>query len=161
MAQITIPNLGPLKNGFSRNPSLKPKILSDGPMNGPTGCGWPPRQAPKPQYWGSLSIAQSHFFQAPYGNLPVSTGPCCPRATKTTINVFWPMLRAQIGQSVVLKTPTKLQHPYCKSFGAIAIGKLHLALLIRNVSLSRKFETSRKSTLRTRRYPHLSIPDFE
>ena len=47
------------------------------------------------------------------------------------------MLRAQIGQCAVFKTPTKLQHPYCNSFEAIAIGKLDLVLDRRNVSLFR------------------------
>ena len=94
------------------------------------------------------------FFQPHIGICWFPLGPT-PMAPETTHIFLGPMLRAQIGQSVVLKTPTKLQHPYCKSFGAIAIGKLHLALLIRNVSLSRKFETSRKSTPTwTRRYLH-------
>ena len=51
------------------------------------------------------------------------------------------MLRAQIGQCAVFKTPTKLQHPYCNSFEAIAIGKLDLVLDRRNVSLFRDLAT--------------------
>ena len=47
------------------------------------------------------------------------------------------MLSAQIGQSVVFKTPTKLQHPYCNSYEAIVIAKLDLVLDRRNVSLFR------------------------
>ena len=54
---------------------------------------------------------------------------------------FWLMLRAQIGQCAVFKTPTKLQHPYCNSFEAIAIGKLDLVLDRRNVSLFRDLAT--------------------
>ena len=46
------------------------------------------------------------------------------------------MLRAQIGQCAVFKTPTKLQHPYCNSCEAIAIGKLDFVLDRRNVSLA-------------------------
>ena len=34
MAHIAVPDMGPLKNGFSRNPSLKPKNFVDGPVNG-------------------------------------------------------------------------------------------------------------------------------
>ena len=51
------------------------------------------------------------------------------------------MLSAQIGQSVVFKTPTKLQHPYCNSCEAIAIEKLDLVLDRRNVSLFRDMAT--------------------
>jgi hypothetical protein len=60
------------------------------------------------------------------------------------------MLRAQIGQSVVFKTPTKLQHPYCNSFEAIAIGKLDLVLDRRNVSLFRDLATKPIYTPRIR-----------
>lgn len=58
------------------------------------------------------------------------------------------MLRAQIGQCAVFKTPTKLQHPYCNSFEAIAIGKLDLVLDRRNVSLFRDLATEPIFTLR-------------
>ena len=51
------------------------------------------------------------------------------------------MLRAQIGQCAVFNTPTKLQHPYCNSCDAIAIGKLDLVLDRRNVSLFRDAAT--------------------
>jgi hypothetical protein len=58
------------------------------------------------------------------------------------------MLMMQIGQSVVFKTPTKLQHPYCNSFEAIAIGKLDLDLERQNVSLFRDLEARPIFTLR-------------
>ena len=58
------------------------------------------------------------------------------------------MLSAQIGQSVVFKTPTKLQHPYCNSYEAIAIAKLDLVLDRRNVSLFRDLATEPIFTLR-------------
>ena len=58
------------------------------------------------------------------------------------------MLRAQIGQCAVFKTPTKLQHPYCNSFEAIAIGKLDLVMDRRNVSLFRDLATEPIFTLR-------------
>ena len=61
------------------------------------------------------------------------------------------MLRAQIGQCAVFKTPTKLQHPYCNSFEAIAIGKLDLVLDRRNVSLFRDLATEPIFTLRISR----------
>jgi hypothetical protein len=63
---------------------------------------------------------------------------------------FGPMLRAQTGQSVVFKTPTKLQHPYCNtdSFEAIAIGKLDSVLERQNVSLFRDLEVGPIFTLR-------------
>ena len=60
------------------------------------------------------------------------------------------MLRAPIGQCAVFKTPTKLQHPYCNSFEAIAIGKLDLVLDRRNVSLFRDLATEPIFTLRIR-----------
>ena len=62
------------------------------------------------------------------------------------------MLRAQLGQSVVFKTTTKLKQIFINIGGAIAIGALHYVLRIRNASLSHDFETWRKSTLRMRRY---------
>ena len=66
------------------------------------------------------------------------------------------MLRAQIGQSVLFKTPTKLQDPYCNSFGAIAIGKLHPALRIRNVS---EFLTIPEIRDKSKKHPqNTSIP---
>jgi hypothetical protein len=37
MAQIAIPNMGPLKNGFSRNPSLEPNSLTPGMTPGTAG----------------------------------------------------------------------------------------------------------------------------
>ena len=58
------------------------------------------------------------------------------------------MLSAQIGQSVVFKTPTKLQHPYCNNFEASAIGKLDLVMDRRNVSLFRDLATEPIFTLR-------------
>ncbi len=66
------------------------------------------------------------------------------------------MLRAQIGQSVVFKTPTKLQHPYCNSFEAIAIGKLDLVLDRRNVSLFRDLATKPIFTPRISQPPNRS-----
>ena len=49
MAQNSVTDLGLLKNGFSRNSSLKPKIFDVVPVNGPTGRGWPLPQPPKPK----------------------------------------------------------------------------------------------------------------
>jgi hypothetical protein len=67
------------------------------------------------------------------------------------------MLRAKIGQSIVFKTPTKLQYPYCNSFEAIAIGKLDLVLDRRNVSLFRDLATKPIFTPRiTRRFKTIS-----
>ena len=76
--------------------------------------------------------------------------PLGPKASvpETTNIFFWLMLRAQIGQCAVFKTPTKLQHPYCNSFEAIAIGKLDLVLDRRNVSLFRDLATEPIFTLR-------------
>ena len=67
------------------------------------------------------------------------------------------MLRAQIGQSVVFKTPTKLQHPYCNSFEAIAIGKLDLVLERQNVSLFRDLEAGPIFTLRISLPPNMYV----
>ena len=77
----------------------------------------------------------------------------CPLGPKasvpgTTNIFFWLMLRAQIGQCAVFKTPTKLQHPYCNIFEAIAIGKLDLVMDRRNVSLFRDLATEPIFTLR-------------
>jgi len=58
------------------------------------------------------------------------------------------MLRAQIGQCAVFKTPKKLHHPYCNSFEAIAIGKLDLVMDHRNVSLFRDLAMEPIFTLR-------------
>ena len=83
--------------------------------------------------------------------------PLGPKASvpETTNNFFWLMLSAQIGQSVVFKTPTKLQHPYCNSYEAIAIAKLDLVLDRRNVSLFRDLATEPIFTLRIS--PHSNI----
>jgi hypothetical protein len=67
------------------------------------------------------------------------------------------MLRAQIGQSVLFKTPTKLQHPYCNSFGASAIGKLDLVMGRRNASLFRDLEARPIFTLRIRIFVYLLV----
>ena len=80
------------------------------------------------------------FFLAPYGNLLLSPGAQGQRPRNHKY-FFWLMLRAQIGQCAVFKTPTKLQHPYCNSCAAIAIGKLDFVLDRRNVSLSRDLAT--------------------
>ena len=72
------------------------------------------------------------------------------------------MLRAQIGQSVVFKTPTKLQHPYCNSFEAITIGKLDFVLDRRNVTLFRDLATEPIFTPRISRPPiHVNKGNYQ
>ena len=87
--------------------------------------------------------------------------PLGPKASvpETTNIFFWLMLRAQIGQCAVFKTPTKLQHPYCNIFEAIAIGKLDLVLDRRNVSLFRDLATEPIFTLRIRTPEEYWSPD--
>ena len=86
------------------------------------------------------------FFLAPYGNLLLSRGAQGQRPGNhkyfflTNVKgANWPL---------VFKTPTKLQHPYCNSFEAIAIGELDLVLDRRNVSLFRDLATEPIFTLR-------------
>ena len=92
----------------------------------------------------------SFIFSGPiWESATVHWGPR-PASQKPQIFFFYLMLRAQIGQCAVFKTPTKLQHPYCNSFEAIAIGKLDLVLDRRNVSLFRDLATEPIFTLRIR-----------
>ena len=102
---------------------------------------------PKTQIMTETEFPPVSFFLAPYGNLLLSTGAQGQRPRNHKY-FFRLMLRAQIGQCAVFKTPTKLQHPYCNSFEAIAIGKLDLVLDRRNVSLFRDLATEPIFTLR-------------
>jgi hypothetical protein len=71
MGQIVDLDLGLLKNGFSRNPTLKPNFFLDGPMNGSTGCSWP------------LLMVETEYW-----NLLVSTG-SCPQGHRNHKYFFW------------------------------------------------------------------------
>ena len=105
---------------------------------------------PKTQIMAETEYCPVSFFLAPYGNLLLSPGAQGqrPRNHKyfflTNVKgANWPVY-----SSTVFKTPTKLQHPYCNSFEAIAIGKLDLVLDRRNVSLFRDLATEPIFTLR-------------
>jgi hypothetical protein len=91
---------------------------------------------PKTQIMAETEYCPISFF---WPHVGICYCPLGPKASvsETTNNFFLLMLRAQIGQCAVFKTPTKLQHPSCNSYEAIAIAKLDLVLDRRNVSLFR------------------------
>ena len=82
MGQITVPGLGLLKNGFSRNPGLKSEIFHDGPVNGPTSTVHRDPARPPELRPGSILLAPTSM--GPRGSPPPTRRSAMRRTTTTT-----------------------------------------------------------------------------